>query len=53
MRFVFGALGGLAGFFIFRLVTGRTVGLPQGTALATHIAAGIGGVIFLRLMRKR
>jgi len=53
MRFVLGALGGLAGFFIFRLVTGRMAGLPQGTALATHVAAGIGGVIFLRFMRRR
>jgi len=51
-RLFFGALGGLAGFLVFRLVTGRMAGLPQGTALATHVAAGIGGVIFLRFMRK-
>lgn len=54
MRFILGAVGGLAGFFIFQLVTGRVTRPDvRNTAIATHIAAGVGAVIFLQFMRKR
>jgi len=54
MRFVIGGVAGLAAFFIFfQLTKDRIIDSVRNPAIGTHIAAGIGAVLLMQVLRKR